>query len=92
MAKYTCCSVEGCTNKGVLVGDKQHFPKGFCSLHYQRFNIHGDPLYKHTARKGCLVEGCTHTGNTAKGYCPVHYYRWRKFGNPLTTQRTLGKD
>jgi hypothetical protein len=30
------CSVDGC--------DEKHYSRGFCPIHYQRFQAHGDPL------------------------------------------------
>lgn len=68
------CSIEGC--------EKPVQARGWCSMHYKRWEEHGDPLANFTRTRGeCLVEGCSEPAH-AKGYCLVHYSRWRRSGDP----------
>ncbi len=62
------CSVEGCGRK--------HQAKGNCSLHYERWSKHGDPLWEwtrptHTGGP-CGVPDCGRTA-TCLGLCSRHY-------------------
>jgi hypothetical protein len=71
--KNRLCSIKGCT--------KPHKGHGFCTLHYQRFKHHGDPLYERIQRI-CSVKGCNkkHVG---LGFCKAHYKKFKKYGDPL---------
>lgn len=69
------CSVDGC--------DRTYLARDFCSMHWQRWNTHGDPgpaepIKKQHAR--CKVEGCgrIHYG---QGYCSPHLRRWLRNGD-----------
>lgn len=72
------CSIEGCKD--------QTKAKGYCSKHYQRFRIHGDPLHtKHPGRDSeliCMIAGCDYPVK-AKGFCNNHYRRYWKYNDPL---------
>lgn len=72
------CDIKNC--------GKVHFAKGYCSKHFQRFRIYGDPLKVRFPRnliypKICTVEGCTNKF-VAKGYCWNHYMINRLNGGP----------
>lgn len=41
------CSVDGC--------ERPYYGKGYCSLHYRRWHVHGDPLVVKTGRPEDLV-------------------------------------
>jgi hypothetical protein len=48
------CSIEGC--------DKTHEARGWCGMHYRRWETHGDPLWRYGAQVGvdgrkCTIEG-----------------------------------
>ena len=68
------CSIPSCT--------RPHKGHGFCTLHYQRFKIHGDPLYKKERKFFCTVKGCNRK-HYGLGYCAMHYKRFKKHGDPL---------
>src|SRR5262245_35110339 len=76
------CSISGCTFKA--------HGRGWCSTHYRRWRLTGDPLKvrvwrprrsEMVSRSGaCLVSGCPDP-RESKGYCHRHYYRLRKYGD-----------
>lgn len=69
MAVESICTIEGCGN-GVL-----NKTRGWCSMHYQRWRKHGDPLvakYDRHANPICSAEGCGEA-TRAKGLCARHY-------------------
>jgi hypothetical protein len=73
------CSIEGC--------DKTHEARGWCGMHYRRWETHGDPLWRYGAQVGvdgrkCTIEGCgrPHRG---RGWCVLHLERWQRFGSPF---------
>ena len=71
------CAVADC--------EKQAAKKGWCYMHYQRWNRHGDVHYEGAWKLGpetCKVAGCKRP-HSAKGYCTLHYQRAKKFGDPL---------
>jgi 5-methylcytosine-specific restriction endonuclease McrA len=77
------CSIDGCR--------RAYYAHGFCSLHYQRWRRHGDPLHErpHPAppaesdpRPRCAVPDCGRVVD-ARGFCSLHYQRWLHYGDPL---------
>lgn len=69
------CEVVGC-------GDP-HSGLGFCSKHYQRYKIYGDPVHPpQKLKKICLVEDCGRP-RYAKEFCQKHWRRFDKYGDPL---------
>ena len=74
------CTVNECKNKVVAWG--------YCSMHYQRQQVHGQldlPQTKRTrsskAPDTCTVRGCNKK-HEAKGFCRRHYWRVRAHGEP----------
>lgn len=66
------CSIEGC--------DAPFLARGFCSKHYQRWKVHGDPLGSASPRFiPCSVAGCDERAN-ARGLCGKHYQQSRREG------------
>ena len=65
------CKVENC--------EKEHFAKGYCRLHYNRFLLTGSPERISCVNKGkvCKAPGCTKPA-VVLGCCSVHYVRWTK--------------
>lgn len=82
------CSVDEC-NHPVLA-------RSYCSLHYQRWRKHGDPLAvtgrpgKERAPQPCSVEDCNGLVY-ASGYCAKHHRRWRKHGDPSVALGSSGR-
>ena len=67
------CSVEGC--------ERVHFGLGYCSSHYRRFKLYGDPLGSaYGPKPPCKVDGCAAT-SYKKGLCNTHYIRQRRHGD-----------
>lgn len=79
------CTIDGCG--GELVA------RGWCSKHYERWRVHGDPLVTLQHRSApplgdqCSVEGCISAHKT-RGWCGKHYQRWAKYGDPTVTVGT----
>lgn len=70
MAKRTC-NVPGC--------DRIHYGRGWCSLHYARWRIHGStdkPVRKHPAAPPCDIDGCSQP-SADQGLCPGHWHQKR---------------
>lgn len=65
------CSVEGC--------EKRVKNRGWCSMHYERWRKHGDPLTT-LNRECCTIEGCSGK-HLALGLCQMHYHRRRLNGD-----------
>lgn len=66
------CTIEGC--------GKPHKARGWCSMHYRRWSMHGDPflIEKAWTPRGtpCKHEGCDRERfGGARGYCSQHYKR-----------------
>lgn len=77
------CLVDDCEGRaGGGIGGGGH---GWCSMHYQRWRRHGDPLYEPThLNRGqtCSIDGCEKKAKS-RGWCAAHYFRWSQFGDPL---------
>lgn len=75
----TTCLIEDC--------EAQPISRGWCTMHYQRWQKHGDPMGgKHRRRKSeprpsCSVDGCDKPVK-GRGWCGAHYRRWRVNGDP----------
>lgn len=71
MKRY--CSVDGC--------ERVHFGLGYCSAHYRKFRLYGDPEGSaYGPKPPCSVEGCGKTSHK-KGLCNPHYIRQRRHGD-----------
>lgn len=62
----------------VIDCDRTRYCRGWCRLHYQRWQRHGDPTGRYVAArlKECSVEGCAKAVKT-RGWCSMHAARWR---------------
>ena len=74
------CSVVGCS--------RSNHSKGFCTLHYARFQKYGDPnkvafTRKSLPLKKCAVTECENE-TPKKRFCDYHDKRSRKTGSPTT--------
>lgn len=76
MADRTC-TVDEC--------DRKHIARGFCTLHYRRWQKHGDPLYVRALNvpEMCSIDGCE-IGAVARGWCRKHWRTWKRTGDPET--------
>jgi 5-methylcytosine-specific restriction endonuclease McrA len=55
-----------------------------CTMHYQRWYKHGDPLYVRPLVVGvapCSIPGCEKVV-AARGWCTAHWTRWKRHGSP----------
>jgi hypothetical protein len=71
------CKIDGC-------GGARR-ARGWCSIHYCRWQRHGDPLSpirEYIAGTPCSIDGCEGV-QIARGWCARHYARWRAHGDPL---------
>lgn len=80
-SKPRTCTVEGC--------EAIHNCRGYCKRHYERFRIHGDPLFALVAsrsepKRACAVAACDRQSQL-RGWCLQHYARYRRNGTPGTT-------
>jgi HNH endonuclease len=75
------CSIEEC--------DRAAVARTWCSTHYQRWHVHGDPMYvmpmalRHAWKRQhliCIVTDCGRL-HEAKGLCSDHYGRLRRHGS-----------
>ena len=69
------CTIEGC-GKPIL-------GRGWCAMHYARWQTYGDPLYK-TRPYGwqsetCAVDDCDRPCH-GLGFCSMHYDRFKQYG------------
>lgn len=82
------CSIENCGNMALA--------RTFCSKHYSRWAVTGNPLQtptgkEHGKRRRCTIDGCDRLWS-GHGYCYAHYRRWKRWGDPLKSKRpNLGK-
>lgn len=68
MTKRTC-SVPGC--------ERIHYGRGWCSLHYARWRVHGStdmPSRKRPAAPLCSIEGCEQP-SADRGLCATHWHQ-----------------
>lgn len=85
MSKGTC-SIEGC--------GYDHYGRGLCKLHWQRWARAGRPEDRPRSRKRrgiCTIENCERP-EKARGWCQIHYTRWRKHGDAHHVERIYGDD
>lgn len=70
------CQVEGCS--------KPVNARGWCSMHYERWRLHGDVAWQPRVDppRLCSVGGCAKK-HEAQGYCPAHLRRFKLYGDPL---------
>lgn len=68
MAKGTC-SVEGCESPTRC--------RGWCTMHYERWRIHGDVMWEPKRGGSCSEAGCDRPV-MGWGFCRMHYKRWRR--------------
>lgn len=75
MADKPVCSISGC--------GKPHLARGWCTAHYRRWRLYGDPVEPSRARQQskCSVPSCGAACNS-NGFCSTHYYRWKAYGDP----------
>lgn len=81
------CSIEDC--------DRAVLSRTWCSMHYQRWRSHGDPLatLRPSPPEVCSVDGCDGKPNepgSARGYCRKHYMRWQRHGDPEASASCAG--
>lgn len=81
MASLKICSIQDC-------GKPMH-SRGFCSGHYQRWAVSGDPENyrpKKTLVGICSFPNCARVGKMTRGWCNKHYQRWQNNGDPGISQ------
>ena len=77
------CAIRDC--------DKPKRAKGFCTVHYRRIRVTGDPLKtqfdirKETKPKVCEIENCNGKPYI-KTLCHNHYRRLKTYGSPTATE------
>jgi hypothetical protein len=92
-ARQTSCSVEECKKTAVT--------RGWCAMHYRRWQRHGNPhhqgrpraCYAFSEDAVCEVESCSEPVY-GKNLCRKHYGRLRRHGNPTggrTSRGTAGR-
>lgn len=79
MPKGTC-SVAGC--------DRAILSRTWCSVHYERWRRHGDPLWVAVFAKDlpCSADGCDRLQDQ-NGYCNMHDRRVKLYGSPEGRRR-----
>lgn len=80
--------------------ERPKLTRGWCSTHYKRWQMHGDPnvslisrntdFTKKTEVKECALEGCTRKAPAHK-WCDMHQHRVDKFGEPGPVERLTAK-
>lgn len=77
------CKLENC--------DRVVECRGWCKLHYSRWQRHGDPTVVITqSKRPCTVKDCAKMAH-AHGYCPKHLVRWQKSGDPHVVGLRTGR-
>ncbi|SOC45767.1 hypothetical protein SAMN05892877_117156 [Rhizobium subbaraonis] len=83
MANPRLCSISNCGKPAV--------GRGWCSLHWQRWQKHGDPLRERSRQAAtCSIDGCARP-TKAKSLCQAHYTRLRVHGHPLAGRTAEGE-
>lgn len=79
------CSVEGC--------EKKVLGRGWCGMHYYRWQNYGDPLLlkRQYGRPACSID-CCGKPTVGLGLCRKHYKRQRSHGDPLIVTVIQGDD
>lgn len=81
------CTIPDCSNT--------HFALGYCSKHYQRNRVHGDPHFlmeTHSVRgEECRVQDCDRPV-LAKDLCSKHYARQYRTGSTELPERPSQKE
>lgn len=81
MAERTC-SVDGCDRPTGIRGTA----RGWCRLHYGRWQRHGDPLREpKRGRNHCTIDGCDQVVE-GHGLCSKHYTRQKRYGTTGPTK------
>lgn len=84
------CSIENC--------GKSVASRGWCRMHYVRWQRHGDPLkslVRHRITGTCEANDCDKPAEIGAGknvYCVAHGTRWRRYGNIKTLHRASPGD
>lgn len=83
MAESRLCSIPDCS--------KPHMARGWCRLHYTRWQKHGDPLAggRDNPVSQCSVSGCGRLAQK-RGWCNPHYNRWYRHGDPTGSDPRRG--
>lgn len=72
------CSVDSC--------QRVSRARGWCTMHYNQWYAHGDPLVRRYIERGaqpiCSVDGCERS-HRSRGWCAMHYRRWLTHGDPV---------
>lgn len=76
------CSIADCSRRSRT--------RGWCSTHYERWRVHGDPNHETWARiKKCQIVDCAKP-NAASGLCSMHYSRKQRKGDALAPTEFRG--
>ena len=84
MMTQTTCSIEECEKPAKF--------RGWCKMHYTRWQRHGDPnVALKTFHNGttCSVHGCGRPA-TSRDWCHKHYMNWRRTGKAVADAAPRG--